>query len=109
MKTVHVFTDVDMRMGHEGLEDVARGHRVSLKGLEAGEAAVFISRNRMRMKAYSWNGVVSYLRAKALRPFDLSAVDEFAKAFSPEGVMDYDKAIKKRLEKLFGPVKEERK
>lgn len=101
MKTVNVFIGVDMRMGHEGLKQYAKTRKVDLTQLEDDSACVFISSNRLRIKTYSYNHVVGYLKADSNRPFDLSAIDEFPKAFNKHGIMNYDKAIRARLEKEF--------
>jgi len=52
------------------------------------------------MKCYAWNGVLSYVRFDdPNRGIDLNAFNEFPRAFSSDGVMDYGKAIKASLEK----------
>lgn len=86
---------------HDGLKAVAKKHKVDLDALPGESACVFISRDKCRIKVYSSNGVLSYLRAKTSRPFDLSALNEFPKAFNVDGSFDYNKAIKLRLEKVF--------
>lgn len=101
MKTVHVFLAVDMRCGHDGLILHAKTAKVDLKEMTAGTACVFISRDRLRIKVYSFNGVLSYLKAPDYRPFDLNAIDEFPKAFDKDGTMDYSKALKARLIKVM--------
>lgn len=110
MKTVHIFLSVDMRMGHDGLSSYAKKKGVELALLPSQTACVFIARDRRRIKAYSANGVLCYVKALTNRPFDLEALDYIPQAFSPDGVMDYDKALRKRLEKIFskrGALKEE--
>lgn len=102
MKALHVFTAVDMRSGHDGLVQYAKSKGVKLSELEVETACVFISRDRLRIKTYSYNGVVSYLKAPdAKRPFDLSAIDEFPKAFDKNGTMNYAKALKAKLTKVM--------
>lgn len=101
MKTVHVFTAVDMRCGHDGLVEYAKSHKVNLREMEVGTACVFISRNRLRIKVFSFNGVLSYLKAQDYRPFDLNAIDEFPRAFEKDGTMNYTKALKARLQKVM--------
>lgn len=54
----------------------------------------------MRVKAYAYNGVISYLiQQDKKRPLDLEALNELPRAFSTDGVMDYTKALKASLEK----------
>lgn len=89
-----------MRVGHDGLVKYAKDKGVDLKSLSTETACVFIARDRMRMKSYSYNGVVSYMKAPdRKRPFDLSAIDEFPRAFSKSGHMSYAKALRSRLAK----------
>lgn len=102
MKTVNVFVGVDMRGQHGGLSKLAKSKGIDLRNLGVGEAVVFISRDRMRIKTVSYNGVLAYIKAAdPKRPFDLSSINEFAKAFRPNGTMDYDKALKARLTKTL--------
>lgn len=100
MKTVHVFLGSDLRSGHLGLAAQAQKNKVSLKELEKNEAVVFINRKKNKMKAYAYNGVLSYVRFDdPKRGIDLGALDEFPKAFDAEGQMDYSKALRAALEK----------
>lgn len=102
MKSVHVFTAVDMRYGIDGLVAYAKSKGVKLKELEEETACIFISRDRRRMKAYSYNNVVSYMKAEdKQRPFDLNAVDEFPRAFDKSGTMSYAKALRTQLMKVM--------
>jgi len=100
MKTIQVILGVDMRQGHPGLIKLAAKKGINLDALDPQTAVIFIARNKMRMKAYSHNGVLSYMRSTdSKRPFDLNAIDEFPKAFSKDGKMDYAKALRAKLEK----------
>lgn len=102
MKTIHVFVGVDMRQSHLGLTKLASQNKIDLNTMQQDSAIVFISRDRMRMKAYSGNGVLSYLvSSDRKRPFDLQAIDEFPKAFDKNGTMNYEKALKERLKKAL--------
>jgi hypothetical protein len=102
VKLVHVFTDVDMRMGHEGLKSYAsRTAGLKLDALPPQTAAIFVSRGRSRMKVFSSNGVLSYMKNRGERPFDLSALAEFPRAFNPDGTLDYTRALERRLTALF--------
>lgn len=102
MKAVHVFLSVDMRKGHDGLIEYAKNRKVNLRELPDETAAVFINRQRDKMKTYSYNHVVGYMRSEKHRPFDIAAVDHFAMAFKKDGTMDYSKALKARLEIALG-------
>lgn len=100
MKCVNVFLDVDMRSGHQGLTIYAKKKGVDLRAMNNGHAVVFINRARNKMKCYSYNGVLSYYRSDDVkRPIDLTTIEMFPRAFSPDGSMDYNKALKASLEK----------
>jgi hypothetical protein len=102
MKTVNIFVGVDMRGQHRGLSKLALEKGVDLRSLKDCEAVVFISRDRMRIKTVSYNGVLAFIKAAdRKRPFDLSSVDEFARAFNPDGTMDYAKALRSKLIKTL--------
>lgn len=102
MKAVHVFLAVDMRCGHDGLYLLAKSHGVDISKLGTENACVFISRDRLKMKTFSWNGVVCSIKSKDnKRPYDISALDEIAKAFDKNGAIDYPKALRARLEKVM--------
>lgn len=88
-----------MRKSHDGLVSYAKQKRIDLTKLPDETACVFISSNRLRIKTYSYNHVLGYLKAPSYRPFDLTAIDEFPRAFNKDGLMDYNKALKARLEK----------
>lgn len=111
MKLVHVFTAVHMGKNHKGLSEVAKNKGVNLNKLKKTEACIFISRNRMRMKCFTSNGVLSYILAKENRPLSMDAIQDFPKAFSPDGKLNYDKALRIQLTKRFekrGYMKEEK-
>lgn len=106
MKSLHVFVGVDMRMGHLGLKKYASLHGVDLNNLPGLSAAIFISKDKMRIKSYSYNGVVSYLvQYDNKRPLDLDMINELPRAFSANGSFDYSKALRASLEKKLKLVK----
>lgn len=101
MITVSVLLNVSMVGGHDALVRVAKSQGMNLEKLDTGCAVVFINRKREKMKVYSYNGVLSYMRSPEGRPFDLMAIDEFPKAFDANGRMDYPAALKLRIEKAL--------
>lgn len=106
MKTIKILLGADMRSGHPGLKKQALKMGFDIDTLKEGEAVVFINVSKDRMKAYSWNGVLSYVRfTEKNRAIDLNAIDEFPKAFSPDGSMDYRKALRASLLKRIGDKK----
>jgi hypothetical protein len=100
VRVVHIFKEVDMRCGHEGLRAHAKRSGVNVDNIDG--VCVFVSRSRMLMKTYSANGVLSYLRAKEYsRPIDIDALAQFPLAFSKDGRVDYTLALRKKLEKVL--------
>lgn len=100
MKAVKVILGADMRLMHDGLIKLAGKCKISLEDLKAGESVLFINRARDRLKAYSWNQVVSYVRfLDKNRVLDMTAIDEIPMAFSKDGTLDYNLALKRTLEK----------
>jgi len=98
MKTVHVFLGADLRCSHDGLKVQAKKSDIDLDKLRTGEAIVFINTKKNRIKAYSYNGVLSYIRLpNSQRIVDLSAIDYFPQEFNPNGTMDYARALKASL------------
>ncbi len=110
MKAVNLFLGADLRSGHPGLTKLAKSRGIVLKELRKGEAVIFVNSKKDKMKAFAWNGVLSYIRFDdAKRSIDLSALDEFPRAFNADGSMDYTRALKASLEKRLarpGRVKE---
>lgn len=103
-KVLHVFLGMDLRAGHVGL--MVHAKKAGVEELPKGSAIIFINAKKNKMKSYSWNGVVSYIRSEeANRPIDLSVIDELPKAFDTNGHMDYAKALKVTLEKKLAQKK----
>lgn len=97
-----VFLGADLRQGHEGLVDHAKKKGVKLRELPPQTGVVFFNRKMTGMKLYGSGGMLGYLRRDELqRPFDLEAVSEFHRCFDKNGELDYDKALKLRLEKFM--------
>lgn len=100
MKTVHFFLGADLRGSHAGLMLQAKAKKVDLAKLANGEAAVFINRRKTKLNAYSFNGVVSYVRFDdSRRGIDMDSLNEIPRAFTKDGHMDYTKALRETLKK----------
>lgn len=102
MKTVEVFLGADLRCSHQGLIELAAKHGVMIKNLKPGEAIVYINAKKDRLKVLSWNRVLSYVNFTGDRKLDLDALSEIPKAISPDGTMDYKKALRVTLQKKLG-------
>lgn len=102
-RAVSIFMGADLRAGHVGLRALAQKHRVQLSALGSGECVVFINRARNKIKSYSFNGVISYVRFDdARRGVSIEALDELPRAFRSDGTLDYDRALRVSLEKKLG-------
>lgn len=106
MRTVNVILGADLRSGHNGLTQQAKTKQIDLRKLSTGEAVVFINAKKNKMKCFSYNGVLSYVRFDdPRRGIDLNAIDFFPKAFHPDGRMDYPKALRMALERRMNVKK----
>lgn len=87
-----------MRKSHDGLVGLAKDFGADFKRMREGEAYLFINARKDRLKCLSWNGVLSYVNfVGQKRPLDLDALDEIPRAFTPDGHLDYSKALKRTL------------
>lgn len=98
MKSVQVFLGADLRSMHAGLKKLAASYGVHLDSLGKEEAVVFINSAKNKIKSYSYNGAICYIRFDdPKRPIDLNALDELPKAFNKHGTLNYTKALKAAL------------
>lgn len=58
---LHVFHDVDLRCGHNGLTEYASKHRVSIKNLVKDEFVVFLNKAQDKVKILSCDDLLVYL------------------------------------------------
>lgn len=100
-KLVNAFLDVDMRCQHDGLAKIAKKHRVDVWSLSPGEHVVFINRAMDRIKMFSPNGVLSYLRLKSDQRIDLDTLKYIPEAYdgSKDLRVTYSQALRKSLSK----------
>lgn len=100
MKTVHFFLGADLRSQHLGLIAIAKKANIDLLRLNAEEAVIFINSAKNKIKSFSYNGVVSYIKFDdPKRGIDMDALNEIPKAFDKNGTLNYTKALKASLEK----------
>ncbi len=95
---VRVFKDTDMRNQHAGLRMVAAKANVNLDALDQHEHVVFLNSKKNRIKAFSFNGVISYLYSEK-EPLDLNALVGIVQTFSPGAKANVNEAVKKALSK----------
>lgn len=100
MKAVKVITGADLRAMHPGLKKLAARFDIDLGNLKDGEAVLFINRAKDKLKSYSSNGVVSYVRFDdKKRSIDMDALNEIPRSFNSDGSLDYNRALKSALTK----------
>lgn len=104
-KLLRVFLDVNMQLGHDGLTALAQQSNVSVRKLQPMEHVVFVNRAVDKVKIYSSNGVVSYLRSPTGK-LDLGTLEHFAECFGAEG-FQYTEALRKTLLKKLKPERVE--
>lgn len=89
-----------MRSAHPGLRRMAEKSNIDLTKLNEGEAVIFINAKKTKMKAYSYNGVLSYVRFDdPKRPIDMSSLNEIPRAFDRRGTLHYNRALLLTLQK----------
>lgn len=89
------FVNADLRNGHQGLAAMAKKDRISVDQLEAGQYLVFINTAKNKMKVYTANNIVAYLRLNRGR-IDLATISKIPQSFQG-GDIHYDDALKSRL------------
>ncbi len=100
MKIVHYFLGADLRKSHDGLTALAKTKNIDFQTMQPGSAVIFVNTGNDKLKAYSANGVISYIRFQdRRRAIDMNALDEIARAFTPSGTLNYDKALRAALQK----------
>jgi len=105
MRAVHLFTDTDMRQGHEGLFNVAKSNGVDINKLDPAECVMFFNRTKDKVKVFSVTGVVSYARFEAeatmldLNVFSQSVGKDLKMDFSPRTLTKVLKALNVKLGK----------
>lgn len=98
---IQIFQDVDLRCSHDGLTDVAKKEKVNLSKLNEGEYVVFFNSKRTHLKIAAAHGTIAYRRSEHGRFFDVSCIVAVVRAFHNTGRLDYDAALKERLDELL--------
>lgn len=95
-QVVHIFREVNMSCQHDGLAEVARSGKVSLRGLGAGEHVLFLNRACTAVKLFSAGNLVSYKKAEKGHRLNLEMIQHIPTCFGADG-MNWDKAEEKAL------------
>ncbi len=99
IKVLRIFLYTDMRLAHDGLTALAKEEDINLETMQQGEFVMFMNTNLTRMKLFTCNGILAYMRSPTGKPMDLRAVAAIPKAFMATGKIEYDKSLEKMLEK----------
>jgi hypothetical protein len=103
-KLIQIFLNADLRCSHDGLSKLARDNNIKVEDLLPGEFVLFINSNMNRLKLYTANQVLAYLRLKTGR-IDLRAIQLIPQSFQASGKLQYDEALKEVIEKHMGRKK----
>lgn len=108
MKAVHLFVDIDMRLGHDGLFLVAKKAGIDIRTLSSANAVLFFNTNKTKVKAYSSNGLVSYARFdEGITP---KALNVFADAVQTGLELEFNRETRINILKALGiKLKEEKR
>lgn len=97
-RILQVFLDSDLRCGHEGLEAVAKKHKIAVKDLDPGQYVVFVNSARDRIKIFAASHVIAYLKAPVGK-IDMRTISLIPQAFEGKGRFNYDEALKELIKK----------
>ena len=101
----NVLLDVDLRMGHTGLRRYAKDQGIDTTLMKDGEVVLFINVGRNKVKAYSYNGVLSYLRIDDPRSkLSLNALDLIPQVSDRHEKMAYSRAAREVLSSIIERV-----
>jgi hypothetical protein len=95
-KIIQVFLGSDLRCSHEGLTQIAKEQKVDVTALVPGEFVIFINSGLNKIKLYTANEVVAYLRVKTGK-VDIRTISLIPKAFLASGRIQYDESLKEIL------------
>jgi hypothetical protein len=95
------YLDQDLRLGHDGLEQVAKRDGFNTKKLTPGQFLVFINRKKNRIKIYAANDTLAYRRMEQGQVLDLATIASIPRVFNGSGRMFYEAALKERIVKAL--------
>lgn len=98
-RAIQIFLNCDLRCCHEGLAEVAKKNKIDVKKLNPGEFVIFINASKNRLKLYTANNVIAYLKLQENQKIDLRVIALIPQAFEATGKINYDENLKKVIEK----------
>lgn len=102
-KIILAVSNVSMNLGHDGLNKIAGKFGVEFENLQPGDCALFLNTQRDKLKIVGAKGIVlGYLKMPKGQRMPLEAVQYVSQAFSSDGTVNLDKAIRTHVaEKLL--------
>jgi len=98
-RLVRYFPDTDMRLGYDGLANIARKQSLDLENLPKGHFVAFVNTQLNKIKLCTQNDVVAYLRLKKGR-IDPRVIARLPEYFNG-GAIEYDRAVRATLLETF--------
>jgi hypothetical protein len=100
-RVVQVFSNTDMRNGHDGLAAIAKEAGIDVAQLERGHYVVFINTHRTQIKMFAAYNVVASYKARAGEVLNLNTIPLIIRSFNGSGVIKYDEALKQAVEEAL--------
>ena len=99
-KIMHIFPNVSMSNGHDGLEQIAMRHKVSLNDLQVGQFAMFINRSFTAVKVFAANRVIIHYKNPKGHLLNYKALKLVPEFYNGQSI-EYTKALKKVILKEY--------
>lgn len=100
-RILQVFSNADLRNGHDGLTTIAKLQGIDVARLRRGEYVIFINSSRDKLKLFATHNVVAYYKTRPGEVLDLRTISLIPRAFNGSGRIDYDSALKEAVEQAL--------
>lgn len=90
-RIVQVFTNCDLRYGHNGLTDICHKKDLKVDELSPGEMIIFLNKKTTMLKAFGAGNTI--LVVKRPKGISLEAISRMPLIFNISKRMDYDAAL----------------
>ncbi len=101
-RILRAFFNSDLRCGHEGLAKMAKDQEVDVMRLEPGQFVIFVNHAKDRLKLFTSNNIIAYLKLVKGQVLDMRTIALIPKAFQAKGSIDYDAALKEVIQQNLG-------
>lgn len=103
VRTIKLFHDINMGMGHKALSEILAKEAIKLDQLESGSIVMFINKKMDKLKILGAHGlVVGYLKMPDGQRINLSAIQYIPQTFGANGAINYTSALRKALTQRLG-------